>query len=72
MSFTTTMLDKSAPEIELLRAAYAAFNAQDIDAALATMTSDVAFAERDGRRLCPWTSSSSRLLDEAIHHPSAR
>jgi hypothetical protein len=32
-----------APEIELLRAAYAAFNARDIDAALATMTPDVAW-----------------------------
>jgi len=42
------MLDKSAPEIELLRAAYAAFNAQDIDAALATMTSDVAFLRMEG------------------------
>ncbi|MBA3963934.1 MAG: nuclear transport factor 2 family protein [Chthoniobacterales bacterium] len=30
-------------EIELLRAAYAAFNARDIDAALATMTPDVAW-----------------------------
>jgi hypothetical protein len=43
MSFTITLMpDQPAPEIELLRAAYAAFNAQDIDAALATMTSDVA------------------------------
>ena len=32
-----------APEIELLRAAYAAFNARDIDAALALMTPDVAW-----------------------------
>jgi hypothetical protein len=32
-----------APEINLLRAAYTAFNARDIDAALATMTSDVAW-----------------------------
>ena len=32
-----------APEIKLLRAAYAAFNARDIDAALALMTSDVAW-----------------------------
>ena len=32
-----------APEIELLRTAYAAFNARDIDAALATMTPDVAW-----------------------------
>ena len=31
------------PEIELLRAAYAAFNARDIDAALALMTPDVAW-----------------------------
>ena len=35
--------DESGSEIELLRAAYAAFNARDIDAALATMTSDVAW-----------------------------
>lgn len=32
-----------APQIELLRAAYAAFNARDIDAALALMTPDVAW-----------------------------
>ncbi|MGI8502638.1 MAG: nuclear transport factor 2 family protein [Hassallia sp.] len=37
------MPDEPAPEIELLRAAYAAFNARDIDAALATMTPDVAW-----------------------------
>ncbi len=37
------MPDHSAPEIELLRAAYAAFNARDIDAALALMTLDVAW-----------------------------
>jgi hypothetical protein len=42
MSFTTTfMLDQSAPEVELLRRAYAAFNARDADATLATMTPDV-------------------------------
>jgi ketosteroid isomerase-like protein len=35
------MLNQAAPEIELLRAAYAAFNARDIDAALAVMTPDV-------------------------------
>lgn len=35
------MPDRTAPEIELLRAAYAAFNARDIDAALALMTPDV-------------------------------
>jgi ketosteroid isomerase-like protein len=37
------MPDQSAPEIELLRAAYAAFNARDIDAALVLMTPDVAW-----------------------------
>ena len=37
------MPDHTAREIELLRAAYAAFNARDIDAALATMTRDVAW-----------------------------
>ena len=31
------------PEIELLRTAYEAFNSRDIDGALATMTSDVAW-----------------------------
>ncbi|MBW4526699.1 MAG: nuclear transport factor 2 family protein [Phormidium tanganyikae FI6-MK23] len=35
------MPTQPAPEIELLRAAYAAFNARDIDAALALMTPDV-------------------------------
>ena len=44
MFFTITVMpDQPAPEIELLRAAYAAFNARDIDAALATMTPDVAW-----------------------------
>jgi ketosteroid isomerase-like protein len=35
------MPDQPASEIELLRSAYAAFNARDVDAALALMTSDV-------------------------------
>lgn len=35
------MPDNSSPKIELLRVAYAAFNARDIDAALAIMTPDV-------------------------------
>ena len=35
------MTNQPAPETELLRAAYAAFNARDIDAALTLMTSDV-------------------------------
>src|SRR3954462_4388951 len=38
------MPDQPTPlQIERLRAAYAAFNARDIDAALATMTADVAW-----------------------------
>ena len=35
------MPDQPVPEIQLLRAAYAAFNARDIDAALTLMTPDV-------------------------------
>src|SRR6476646_3372427 len=43
-SFATPLMpDHTAPEIELLRAAYAAFNARDIDAALILMTADVAW-----------------------------
>lgn len=37
------MPNHSVPETELLRAAYAAFNARDIDAALTLMTPDVAW-----------------------------
>jgi hypothetical protein len=37
------MSDQPVPEIELLRAAYSAFNARDIDAALALMAPDVAW-----------------------------
>ena len=37
------MQDQPAPETELLRAAYAAFNARDIAAAVALMTLDVAW-----------------------------
>jgi hypothetical protein len=37
------MPDQIASATELLRAAYAAFNARDIDAALAIMTADVAW-----------------------------
>src|SRR6476646_1828515 len=44
ISFTIPLMpDQPAPDIELLRAAYAAFNARDIDAALALMTPDVAW-----------------------------
>lgn len=37
------MSRQSEPQIELLRAAYAAFNSRDIDAALALMTPDVSW-----------------------------
>jgi ketosteroid isomerase-like protein len=37
------MPHQSSSDIELLHAAYAAYNARDIDAALATMASDVAW-----------------------------
>jgi hypothetical protein len=37
------MSDNPTPETKLLKAAYAAFNARDIDAALATMAPDVAW-----------------------------
>jgi len=37
------MSDPSCPDIELLRAAYVAFNARDIDAALVLMTPNVAW-----------------------------
>ena len=37
------MTNQPAPEIELLRSAYVAFNARDINAALALMTPDVAW-----------------------------
>lgn len=35
------MPDQQSPDTDLLRAAYAAFNARDIDAALVTMAADV-------------------------------
>ena len=37
------MSDNPTPETELLKAAYAAFNARNIDAALTTMTPDVSW-----------------------------
>ena len=37
------MPDQPRSDVELLRAAYAAFNARDVDAALAVMTPDVAW-----------------------------
>lgn len=43
ISFPYIMPNQPASEIELLGAAYAAFNARDIDAALTIMTPDVAW-----------------------------
>jgi hypothetical protein len=60
------MSDQPALLIELLRAASSAFNARDIDAALALMTPDVAKAESVQRWFCPWVPRSSRLLDRAM------
>ena len=42
-SYFASMPQPNSTEIETLRAAYAAFNARDIDAALARMTDDVAW-----------------------------
>lgn len=39
----TPLTDTTSPQTDLLRAAYRAFNARDIDAALALMTPDVAW-----------------------------
>jgi hypothetical protein len=63
------MPDQSASEIELLRVAYAAFNARDIDAALALMTPDVAWPKafkggfvRGPDELCAyWTEQWSEI-----------
>ncbi|HEY9668480.1 MAG TPA: nuclear transport factor 2 family protein [Coleofasciculaceae cyanobacterium] len=63
------MPDQPAPEIELLRTAYAAFNARDIDAALALMTPDVAWPKafkggfvRGTKEVCAyWTEQWSEI-----------
>lgn len=61
--------DRAAPQIELLRAAYAAFNARDIDAALLLMTPDVAwprafkggFVRGPGEVRAYWTEQWSEI-----------
>src|SRR4051812_6259587 len=74
------MTDNSAPEIELLRAAYAAFNARDIDAAVALMTADVTWpkAFKGGFVLGPeevrayWTEQWSEIdphVEPVAFHP---
>lgn len=63
------MSDQPTPEIELLRAAYAAFNARDIDAALALMTPDVSwpkafkggFVHGPGEVRAYWTEQWSEI-----------
>ena len=74
------MPDQCSPETELLRAAYAAFNARDIDAALATMTTDVAwpkafkggFARGHAEVLAYWTEQWSEIdphVEPTSFHP---
>jgi hypothetical protein len=74
------MPDQPAPEIELLRAAYAAFNARDIDAALAIMTPDVSWprAFKGGFVRGPeairayWTEQWSEIdgrVEPVVFHP---
>jgi hypothetical protein len=76
------MTHPSTPETELLLAAYAAFNARDIDAALATMTPDVAWprAFKGGFVRGPvevrayWTEQWSEidpLVEPLTFHPEA-
>ena len=74
------MSNQPAPEIELLRSAYAAFNTRDIDAALAQMTQDVAWprAFKGGFVHGPeevrayWTEQWSEIdphVEPTIFHP---
>jgi hypothetical protein len=63
------MTSQPAPEVELLRALYAAFNARDIDAALAAMSPDVAwprafkggFVRGPGEVRAYWTEQWSEI-----------
>ncbi len=76
------MPDQPSPDIELLRAAYAAFNARDIDAALATMARDVAwpkafkggFARGHQEVRAYWTEQWSEIdprVQPTSFHPEA-
>jgi hypothetical protein len=76
------MPDQRLPDIELLRTAYAAFNARDIDAALATMAPDVAwpkvfkggFARGHQEVRTYWTEQWSEIdphVEPASFHPEA-
>ena len=79
---STTPLTPAQPssETDLLRAAYAAFNARDIDAALATMTPDVTwpkafkggFARGPAEVRAYWTEQWSEIdphVEPASFHP---
>ena len=76
------MPNQPTPEIDLLRAAYAAFNARDIDAALALMTIDVTWrmAFKGGFVRGPeeirayWTEQWSEIdphVEPVAFHPQA-
>ncbi len=74
------MPDQPAPEIELLRTAYTAFNARHIDAALAIMTPDVhwpkafkgGFVHGPEEIRAYWTEQWSEInpyVEPVIFHP---
>ena len=74
------MPDPRLPNIELLRAAYTAFNARDIDAALTTMAPDVVwpkafkggFARGHGEVRAYWTEQWSEIdphVEPTSFHP---
>jgi hypothetical protein len=76
------MPDQPSPDVELLRAAYAAFNARDIDAALAVMAPDVAwpkaftggFARGHQEVRAYWTEQWSEIdprVQPTSFHPEA-
>lgn len=76
------MPDQPAAEIELLRAAYAAFNARDLDAALALMTPDViwprafkgGFVRGTEEVRAYWTEQGSEInahVEPVAFHPEA-
>ena len=74
------MTDRSAPDADLLRAAYAAFNARDVDAALAVMAPDIAwprafkggFARRHDGVRAYWTEQWAEIdprVEPVAFHP---
>jgi hypothetical protein len=74
------MPDKPSSEFDLLRAAYKAFNARDIDAALATMSPNVAwpkafkggFAQGHAEVRAYWTEQWSEIdphVEPVSFHP---